>query len=180
MSLHHLLSTSLLERPTISVLVANVGEAGIADNMLPGAAGEGVGDAGEADTADDDTAGMDGPPLAPLARHVRHVPRQSSAINLATRVGPAELKRMAAEVDALKAENRMLRQAAGAAAAAAGLIGDDDLAAAAAVMGGGGRVAALERQLAALRQQVGHRGDAGSTGRGQRVDGFWFVFINYL
>lgn len=140
---------------------AIIGEAdGIDDNMLPGAAGEGVGDAGELPTdypADDDAdvaaGGMDGPPPGPLARRVRHVPRQSSAINLATRVGPAELKRMAAEVEALRAENRLLRHAA--AAAGAGLMTDDDLAAAAAAMGGGGRVAALERELAALRQQVG-------------------------
>lgn len=130
---------------------------GIADSMLPGAAGEGVGDAGEADMGEDDgdapTAGMDGPPLNSLARRVRHVPRQSSAVNLGTRVGPAELKRMAAEVEVLKAENHMLRQAAG--AAAAGLVVDEDIAAAAAVGGGGSRVMMLEREVAALRQQVG-------------------------
>lgn len=39
---------------------------------------------------------------------VRHVPRQSSAVNLGTRVGPAELKRLAAECEGLRAENRRL------------------------------------------------------------------------
>jgi hypothetical protein len=40
---------------------------------------------------------------------VRHVPRQSSAANLASRVQPADVKRMAAELEALRQDNKRLR-----------------------------------------------------------------------
>lgn len=43
-----------------------------------------------------------------MPRRVRQVPRQSSAINLGTRAGPAEMKRMAAEVESLRGENQLL------------------------------------------------------------------------
>ena len=46
------------------------------------------------------------------ARRVRHVPRQSSAANLNVRAGPAEVKRMVAELDSLRAENRRLKAGA--------------------------------------------------------------------
>lgn len=131
-----------------------LGEAGLGESLAPGGATEEVGDAGEADMgAEDDEdadaadARMDGPPRGPLARRVRHVPRQSSAINLGTRVGPAEMKRMAAEVETLRAENRLLRQAAGIAAAG---LGDDELSG----LSAGSRVVVLEQEVASLRQQV--------------------------
>jgi hypothetical protein len=119
-----------------------------------------------------DLVGM-GAPI--LHRRVRHVPRQSSAINLGTRVGPAEMKRMAAEMESLRGENHLLQmqlqrlqqqglpagqqqqqqhaaaagqhspQAEGSAAGAAG---------AAAGASSGSRLDALEREMAVLRQQV--------------------------
>lgn len=42
-------------------------------------------------------------------RRVRHVPRQSSAANLGARVQPADIKRMAAELDTLRQDNKRLR-----------------------------------------------------------------------
>jgi hypothetical protein len=125
-----------------------------------GMAEEGGGDAICGDDGDGGLQSADcGPPPGPLApRRVRHVPRQSSAINLATRVGPAELKRMAAEVEALQAENRALRQQAAAAAGGGGAAAAALAAAAAAYEegeGAGARLYALEREVASMRQQVG-------------------------
>lgn len=98
-------------------------EAGGDAEGLPGAVGdnEQLGDAGEVDyegmTAgrrSDEGLGDEGADPASMCapimpRRVRHVPRQSSAINLGTRVGPAEMKRMAAELDSLKGENQLLQ-----------------------------------------------------------------------
>lgn len=83
------------------------GEAGGADDE-----GEEGGGGGEDDLGADGGAGGDGDPaLGLLPRRVRHVPRQSSAINLATRVSPAEVKRLAVEVEGLRQENVRLELA---------------------------------------------------------------------
>jgi hypothetical protein len=65
---------------------------------------------------------------------------------------------MAAEVEALQAENRALRQQAAAAAGGGGAAAAALAAAAAAYEegeGAGARLYALEREVAAMRQQVG-------------------------
>lgn len=70
------------------------------DGMMTGRrSDEGVGEEGG-------DAAMMCAPIMP--RRVRQVPRQSSAINLGTRAGPAEMKRMAAEVESLRGENQLL------------------------------------------------------------------------
>jgi hypothetical protein len=70
--------------------------------------GEGEADA-EAEAEAGEAGAMNGV-LGHPPRRVRHVPRQSSAANLSVRGGgPAEVKRMAAEVEGLRAENRRLQ-----------------------------------------------------------------------
>lgn len=137
-------------------------------------------DEGIADDGGD--AGGFAAPIMP--RRVRHVPRQSSAINLGTRVGPAEMKRLAAELESVNRENQLLQmqlqrmqhgqhmqQAAAAAAAAGGQQGmqqgqcsptaEGSAAGDRGDRGGGGgfnssgsRLDALEREMALLKQQV--------------------------
>jgi hypothetical protein len=161
---------------------------------------EQLGDAGADDCADydglmtgrrsDEGVGEEGGDAAMMCapimpRRVRQVPRQSSAINLGTRAGPAEMKRMAAEMESLRGENQLLHmqlqrmqqqqapQAGGgsqqqqqqAAAAGARDMGQyspqaEGSAAGAGAGGGGGnssgsRLDALEREMAVLKQQVG-------------------------
>lgn len=117
-----------------------------------------------------------------MPRRVRHVPRQSSAINLGTRVGPAEMKRMAAELDSLKGENQLLQmqlqrmqhmqagpqqqqqQHAAPGGRETGQCSPHaELSAAGAAGGGAGgssgtRLDALEREMNVLKQQVGCAG----------------------
>jgi hypothetical protein len=164
----------------------------------PGAMGdtEQLGDADEVDyeglmtgRRSDEGAGEEGgdpvgmcAPIMP--RRVRHVPRQSSAINLGTRVGPAEMKRMAAELNSLKGENQLLQmqlqrmqqlqpgpqqqQHAAAGGRETGQCSPqaEGSAAGAAGAGAGGssgsRLDALEREMAVLKQQVRCAGACGS------------------
>ena len=70
------------------------------------------------------------PPLPPvqaqaaLAHRMRHVPRQSSVASMVGRVGNAEIRRMASELEALRSENRRLeREAKVRACGGAGVMG---------------------------------------------------------
>jgi hypothetical protein len=122
--------------------------------------------------ADDGGAGAGAdpgpPPGGPGAdfhggRRVRHVPRQSSAINLGTRVGPAELKRLAAEVETLRTDNLRLSNALrgnGLDPAAAGSVSDV-------------RLRMLEDQLLSLQEQVAEleRGKAAAEEEAARLRG---------
>jgi hypothetical protein len=146
------------------------------DGLIPGRrSDEGVGEEGG------DPVGMCAPIMP---RRVRHVPRQSSAINLGTRVGPAEMKRMAAELDSLKGENQLLQmqmqrmqqmqagpqqqQHAAAGGRETGQCSPQAEGSAAGAAGGGAagssgtRLDALEREMAVLKQQVCCAGVCGS------------------
>mmetsp|Transcript_1796 Transcript_1796/g.3988 ORF Transcript_1796/g.3988 Transcript_1796/m.3988 type:complete len:813 (-) Transcript_1796:985-3423(-) len=74
-------------------------------------------------------------PHEDLPRRVRYVPRQESAVNLTGRVVAAEVKRLTAELESLRAENRRLREAR-------------------ANSGADGHAAKVENELLALRAEV--------------------------
>lgn len=75
-------------------------------------------------------------------RRVRHVPRQSSAVNLTTRTAPAELKRLTAEIESLRNENRRLQLQV---RDQANISNFDD--------GDRARVRALEQEMLRMRQE---------------------------